>query len=156
MYLKIKQMKSNILKSKLSSLIALLCSLIILALYSMNLKSDYYFHFSKKEINAEIEQIIKVSGYKPYVITLGYLNEYTNKKEQCLLKLDGRFGSKISAQKLKNIEIFYTKQGPCDIYIKDYKFPRKGALIIHVIIFLISFLGGLIFAKKLFNKSPIQ
>jgi hypothetical protein len=141
-------MKSNVLESKVSSLIVLLCSLIILVIYFINLKNDYYFHSSKKEINADVEQIIKVGGYKPYIITLGYFNEYTKKKEQCFLKLDGRFGNKIIEQKLKSIGIFYTKQGSCDIYIKDYKFPTTGTLILHVTVFLIAFIGGLLFVSS--------
>lgn len=145
--------KKNNLNQKLSSFIVLLCALAILIIYSLDLKNDYYFHSTKKKTTAEIEQIEKVQEYKPYILTLGYSNENTKQLEKCVLKLDGRFGGKISEENLKNVELFYTEQSPCDIHIEGYKVPTIGGLILHLIIFLITFLAVIIFTKKVFAKA---
>ncbi|MFL5763592.1 MAG: hypothetical protein ACJ77K_06580 [Bacteroidia bacterium] len=138
---------------KLTSAIALICSLIILSIYFIDLKNDYYFHITNKEAIANIEQIEKVKEYKPYVLTLSYLNDYTSKMEKCVLKLDGMYGDKILEENLKSVKIIYTKQSPCDIYIEDYKHKTIGGTILHLIIAIIALLAAVIFIKQLSKPS---
>jgi len=157
MYSKIKEMKrQNNLKQKLSSTIVLISGLMIAVIYLFDLRSDYYFHVTSKKTTASVKQIKKVEEYKPYVITLSYLNQNTGKREECELKLDGRFGGKVSEGNLKDIEIYYTQQDKCDIYIEAYKVPSKGSLIIHLIIFLTAAGAIIVFAKKLFKKNSME
>ncbi len=148
-------MKSkNKFEGKLSSAIVLTCTIIILIIYLIDLKNDYYFHITAKKTTANIEKIEKVHEYKPYVITLLYSNQNTGKQEGCKQKLDGRFGNKIIEENQKTIKIFYTEQNPCDIYIEGYKIPTKGKFVIHIIISLIAFSAALIFTRKLIAPAP--
>jgi hypothetical protein len=143
--------RENNLKEKLSSVIVLVTALLIFSIYLLDLKNDYYYHLTGKKTNANIQKIEKIHAYKPYIISLSYSNDNTRKVQECILKLDGRFGEKLNDEKIKTIEIFYTEQNPCDIYIKGYKNPTKAGLITHLIIFLISIFATVIFSKKLFS-----
>lgn len=143
-------MEVNNLKKKLTTLIVLLCALAIALIYVWDLKNDYYFHFSKKKSTANIEQIKKVHEYRPYIIALAYLNEKTNKQERCTLKVDGNTGSKLNDG--ATIDILYTEQNACDVYIEGYKNPTKAGLVIHLVIFLIAVIACIVFSKKLLRK----
>jgi hypothetical protein len=142
--------RENNLKEKLSSVIVLVSALLIFSVYLLDLKNDYYFHLTGKKTTANIQRIEKIHAYKPYIIFLSYSNDNTRKQQECVLKLEGRFGEKLNEENIKTIEIYYTKKNPCDIYIKDYKNPTKAGLITHLIIFLISIFATVIFAKKIF------
>lgn len=149
MYFKIKQMGINRFRKNISALIVLLCALIITLIYFLDIRNDYYFHLTRKVATSDVEKIVKVQEYKPYIITLGYFNENTKNRERCNLKLSWKEGSKLHEENIKTLKIFYTKKGPCDIYVVDYKVPTKGSLVIHLAIFLISFSASIVFLRKL-------
>lgn len=148
--------KPSNLKQKLSSIVVLICGLIIFFIYLLDLKQDYYFQATSKKTTASIEQIKKVERHKPYIITLSYLNEYTGNKEQCQLKLDGKFGKKVTERNFKTLDIIYTRQDSCDVYIEEYRVPSTGGLIVHLIIFLIATFGVFVFSKKVFKKNSVE
>lgn len=142
------------LKKKLSTLVVLLCALAVALIYSLDLKDDYYFHSTGKKSAANIEQIEKVQEYRPYVITLTYFNENTKKEEKCSMKLDGNFGSKLSQG--NSVNVFYTEQNSCDLYIEGYKNPTKAGLVIHIIIFSVAAIASIIFLTKLLRKEKVD
>jgi len=118
----------------------------------MDIKNDYYFFTSKIQTSARIEELKEVKEYKTFVVTLNYYNIYLQHNHVCTLKLDGHYGRKLNENLTETIQIFYTKQSPCDVYIIGNKCPTVGALVIHLAIFVIVFAGSIMFTKQLFSK----
>lgn len=136
--------------------IILLSTLAVLFIFLLDLRNDYYYHFTKKETVATIRELKRVEENKPYLITINYFNEYTNKESECTLKLNSRFGKKINELSTKTLSIVYTKNASCDFYIIDYKHPNIGSFIIHAFIFLIALIGVILCTKNLLSKSPVE
>jgi hypothetical protein len=138
--------------SKGVQIIILLSALVVIFIFSLDLRNDYYYHITKKETNATIKEIKKIEENKPYLIIVNYFNEYINAQSECSLKVDGRFGREISERSVKSIAVEYTKKDPCSFYITDYKHPNIGSFIIHAFIFLVAVMGAILFIKNLISK----
>lgn len=146
-------MRIDFFKAKLSKLILVIFALIMLGIYYLDVKNDYYFYTSKKQTNAVIKELKRVEEHVPFVMTLGYYNDFIKQDRECVIKLDGHYGGKFNENLPDRIQIFYTKQRPCDIYIIDYKYPTIAIMVLRMVIFIILFLASVLFTKQLFSKS---
>lgn len=138
--------------SKGIQVIILLSALAVMFLFVLDLRNDYYFHFTKKETNAIVKNLQKVKGYRPYQLTLSYINDDKGARSECSLKVDGRYGKKLEENATHSIAIAYTKKNVCDIYILDYKHPTIGSFLLHDFLFLFSLLGVVLISKQILRK----
>lgn len=133
-------------------IIVFLSALVLLYIFYINVRNDYYYQFTKKETVAIIKEIKKLDGVKPFLITIKFFNEYTLKECEGSLKLDGKFGKKILDGTKKEISIVYTKKPSFNFYIVGYKNPNFAGFIIHIILFIITLFGAVLFFKEIFNS----
>lgn len=145
-------MRIAFFKAKLSKLILVICALIMLGIYYLDVRNDYYFYTSKKQTGAVIKELKRVEEHMPFVLTLSYYNDYLKQDRECIIKLDGHYGGRLNENLPDRIQIFYTKQRACDVYIIDYKYPTASIMVLRMIIFIILFLALIIFTKQLFSK----
>lgn len=148
------------LNNTTSIVVTFLCTIVILIIFLRKINDDYYYHFTQKKTRAKIELVKEDKGYKPIVATLSYYNEYLKSNNTCYLRIEDRFGNKLILAGVKNVEIVYTKNNPCDIYILEYKHPTLGIFILHIILLLIAFAFTcyqiIKILKSVFNKAAIK
>lgn len=138
--------------NKLIQVIILISGLVVMSFFAIDLRSDYYYHYTKKDAVARITDLEQIEGNKPILVHLEYNNQFLNKSQNCEMKIDGRFAKEIKEKSLGALSIAYTQKSPLDIYIIDYKHPNWGGTILHSIFFLIALLGVILFSRNLFRR----
>lgn len=128
-------------------------ALIMLGIYYLDVRNDYYFYTSKMQTSAIIKELKRVEERGTFIVTISYYNAYLKQDRECIMNLGGHYGGRLNENLPDSIQIFYTKQRACDVYIIDHKYPTIAIMILRMIIFIILFLALILFTKQLFSKS---
>jgi hypothetical protein len=124
-------------------LIILISGVILLIIYSLDLRNDYYFF---KTGTTSIATILQTNE-NSYVIHISYYNENIKEEVKCSKKATRLFWKKIKEENTKAVDIIYTNKGACHFYFKYGKHPTIGSLIIHCIIFCVILFGTIMIAN---------
>ena len=131
-------------KNKIFVLIIVI-SFLIISLFSF--VDNVLYFITRQEGKAEITRIEKLASPKPYKVYLVYYNSYTQNSEKTYIKnIDEPYGEKLNVHSQK--DIFYRKYFPSEIYLKDYKSPTIGYLVLSLIFLIIMFFGTILIVKE--------
>lgn len=136
-------------ETKTAQVFFLISAIVIGLIYTIDLRNDYYYYFTKKEAIARLESIEKEERKSKYFLQISYLNKGSKNRTTCNLAFEGRKGKEIVETIDSSFLIYYTEKSPCDIYFKGYKTPTIGSVLIHVFVLLLSLFGIFIFIKNL-------
>lgn len=136
-------------KNKSNKIIVIICGLIILFIYFLELKNDYFFIYTKESTYASINKLTKKN--RSYLVEINYYNKNLHEFINCYVKVDSSVGRELEKSSQNKILIIYTKQNSCQIYVVENKTPNLGTFIFHSLIFLTVFCG-IIFLIIKFNN----
>ena len=126
-------------QSKLVKILIIISGLIILVIYSFDIVNDYYYFNTKQATQATINRL--TNNKINYLVEVSYYNENLNGSVSCSVKVDNQFGKELEDANQQLVQIVYTKQSRCNIYLMNYKHPNLGSLILHCIVFLFTLFG---------------
>lgn len=122
------------MKALFNSLIVFVPALIILILMSKKFYKESCYFFTRTGAIADVIDVKREKDYPPDRFTIRYKNEYIHQFVNCYIYLKPHPAKQLADNNVSKVNIYYSKEDPCYVYLVDYNSPMFPVLFFELVI----------------------
>lgn len=108
------------------------------------------FFGSKRTTVGKVIKLENLGNQEPYRVLVTYSNSYLNREVGCSIILKKSIGNRIKANQTINID--FGRMDPCNIYLSEYKSPRKAILFLDGILIIMLGIGTWVLVRGVLSQ----